>query len=129
MGLPEPEPSLRNLEVDKRFEQWLSLRGVIAQALEPARQQKLIGNAQEAEVVLDVSDEAVLAGTRGMEEELEEVLILSHLEIRKGASTQARVRRNQNPKCSRCWRHKPSVGRSSLFPELCDPCQSVMAAV
>jgi isoleucyl-tRNA synthetase len=125
---PEPDASLRDEAAEKRFEQWLSLRAVIAQALEPARQQKLIGNAQEAEVQLEISEDEVLTGIRGFEEELEEVLILSHLEISKGAATVARVQRNHNPKCSRCWRHKPSVGRSVIFPELCDPCQEVMAS-
>jgi isoleucyl-tRNA synthetase len=126
---PEADSSLRDEAVEKRFEQWLGLRAVIAQALEPARQQKLIGNAQEAEVQLEINDDDVFASTVGMSEELEEVLILSHLEISKGAATIAHVRRNQNAKCSRCWRHKPEVGRSVVFPELCDPCQVVMAGV
>lgn len=126
---PEADASLRNEAAEKRFEQWLGLRAVIAQALEPARQQKIIGNAQEAEVHLEIHEDEVLASTVGMEAELEEVLILSHLEIQKGAVTVARVSRNQDPKCARCWRHKPEVGRSVLFPELCDPCQSVMASV
>jgi len=126
---PIANESLRDADAEQRFEQWLGLRAVIAQALEPARQQKLIGNAQEAEVELEISEEAVLASTQGMEAELEEMLILSHLEIRKGLKTEARVSRNQNPKCARCWRHKPEVGRSIVFPELCDPCQLVMANV
>ncbi|RFC43555.1 MAG: isoleucyl-tRNA synthetase [Verrucomicrobia bacterium] len=126
---PEPDAALRDEAAEKRFEQWLGLRAVIAQALEPARQQKLIGNAQEAEVELEISDEAVFAGTVAMGEELEEVLILSHLEIRQGPATHAKVRRNPNAKCSRCWRHKPAVGRSLVFPELCEPCQNVMAGV
>jgi len=126
---PDADSSLRDEAAEKRFEQWLGLRAVIAQALEPARQQKIVGNAQEAEVQLEIHDDEVLASTVGMEAELEEVLILSHLEIRKGAVTVARVSRNQDPKCARCWRHKPEVGRSVVFPELCDPCQSVMASV
>jgi isoleucyl-tRNA synthetase len=36
---PEADPSLKDEAAEKRFEQWLSLRAVIAQAMEPAHQQ------------------------------------------------------------------------------------------
>jgi isoleucyl-tRNA synthetase len=126
---PEADPALKDEAAEKRFEQWLELRGVLAQALEPARQQKLIGNAQEAEVEIEISDENVFVSTQGLEDEIEEMLILSHLVVRRGALTVAHVRRNPNQKCSRCWRHKPEVGRSMLFPELCEPCQAVVKHV
>jgi isoleucyl-tRNA synthetase len=123
---PEPDDSLRDKAAEERVAQWLELRSVLAQALEPARQQKLIGNAQEARVLLEISEDAVLANLAGREEELEEVLLLSHLEIRKGAKTVAHVSANADPRCARCWRHKPSVGRSALHSELCDRCESVL---
>jgi isoleucyl-tRNA synthetase len=126
---PESDSALKDEAAEKRFEQWLGLRGVLAQALEPARQQKVIGNAQEAEVEIEISDESVLASTQEFEQELEEMLILSHLVVRSGSQTVAHVRRNENKKCSRCWRHKPEVGRSNVFPELCEPCQGVMEHV
>ncbi len=123
---PEADPALRDEALEKRFEQWLELRGVIAQAMEPARQQKLIGNAQEAEVDLQIADVDLLASTAGAQEELEEVFLLSHLHIHQGPETVAKVGRNPNGKCTRCWRFKPSVGRSALHSELCDRCESVL---
>ena len=114
--------------MEAHFEQWLDLRSVLAQAMEPARKEKLVGNAQEAAVEIEVADDALLAGTVGFEEELEEVLLLSHLVIRKGGQTVAHVRTNPDKRCSRCWRHKPSVGRSALHSELCDRCEDVLGS-
>ena len=53
--------------------------------------------------------------------------LLSHLVLRKGEKTAAQVRANPDKRCSRCWRHKPSVGRSALHSELCDRCEDVLA--
>jgi isoleucyl-tRNA synthetase len=96
--------------------------------MEPARKQKLVGNAQEAAVEIEVAEEALIEATVGLEEELEEVLLLSHLVIRKGEQTVARVRTNPDKRCARCWRHKPSVGRSALHSELCDRCEDVLGS-
>ncbi|NBV86944.1 MAG: hypothetical protein EBS01_11955 [Verrucomicrobia bacterium] len=123
---PEADPALRNTAVEKRFAQWLELRAVIAQAMEPARQQKLVGNGQEAAVTLEIADDALLAELTPFLGELEEAFILSNLELKKGALTVAHVVRNPNAKCSRCWRHKPSVGRLTVHPELCEDCHNVM---
>jgi len=126
---PEANPELKDGVIEKRFAQWLELRGVIAQAMEPARQQKLVGNAQEASVVLEIADAALLEEAGKFLPELEEAFILSHLELRQGVTNVAHVTRNPNAKCSRCWRHKPSVGKFLVHPELCEDCQSVMGDV
>lgn len=123
---PEVNPELKDAAVEKRFAQWLELRSVIAQAMEPARQQKLVGNAQEASVVLELADTELLEEAGKFLPELEEAFILSHLELRKGELNVAHVTRNPNAKCSRCWRHKPSVGRFVVHPELCEDCQAVI---
>src|SRR5258708_5729259 len=49
---PEPQAHLRDAVVREQIEELLKLRGVIGQAVEKARQEKLIGNALEAAVVL-----------------------------------------------------------------------------
>ena len=54
---PEPDPAWRNAAVEEQVTQLLSLRGVIGQAVERARQEKLIGNALEAAVVLRCDQE------------------------------------------------------------------------
>jgi isoleucyl-tRNA synthetase len=124
---PEPDPGAVNPEVEERFSKWLSLRSVVAQSIETARQQKLIGNALEADVEVEIGDSTLLSSVEGLEEEVEEVLILSTLRCVSAASTQARVKPNTNRRCARCWRHKESVGVSKEHPDLCARCERVVA--
>src|SRR5256886_11704602 len=88
----------------------LKLRAVIGQAIERARQEKLIGNALEAAVVLhsdsDVTEKIDKA-------ELEEFFILSDLTIRQANEASASVTKTAYKKCARCWRHRPAVGAST----------------
>ena len=101
----------------------LRLRTVIGQAIEKARQEKLIGNALEAAVTLH-SDSAV---TKEMgKEELEELFILSDLTVVPAAEASAGVTRTSRQKCARCWRHRATVGASATHPDLCDRCAEVV---
>ena len=49
---PEPQGNLRKRSLGQEMDELLKLRGIIGQAIEKARQEKLIGNALEAAVVL-----------------------------------------------------------------------------
>ncbi len=104
----------------------LKLRGVIGQALEHARQEKLMGNALEAAVVL-FSDSDVTSKID--KEELEEFFILSDLTVHQGKEPSASVTKTSYKKCARCWRHRTAVGASKTHPDLCDRCESVVTAL
>jgi isoleucyl-tRNA synthetase len=104
----------------------LRLRGVIAQAIERARQEKLIGNTLEARVVLHSNSDVTAKVDR---EELEEFFIVSDLTVRQGKEASASVTKTPYAKCARCWRHRPTVGTSTAHPDLCDRCESVIKAM
>src|SRR5947199_1666641 len=104
----------------------LRLRSIIAQAIESARQEKLIGNTLEARVVLH-SDSDVT--TKVSQEELEEFFIVSDLTIQQAKEARASVTKTAFQKCARCWRHRPTVGKSKAHPDLCDRCESVVVAM
>jgi len=104
----------------------LRLRSIIAQAIESARQEKLIGNTLEARVVLH-SDSDVT--TKVSQEELEEFFIVSDLTIQQAKEASASVTKTAFQKCARCWRHRPTVGKSKAHPDLCDRCESVVVAM
>ena len=127
--LPESDPAQADAALETHVETLLSLRGIIAQAVEGARKEKLIGNALEASVTLEVADSALLARLQGQEAELEEFFILSKLTIAAGGETRASLVRTADAKCSRCWRHKASVGADARHPELCDRCAEVVEAM
>jgi isoleucyl-tRNA synthetase len=101
----------------------LNLRSLIGQAVERARQEKLIGNALEAAVTL-TCDEATIAAVP--KEELEEFFILSDLTLKPGEEPAASISKTAYQKCARCWRHRPAVGKSAAHPELCDRCEAVV---
>src|SRR5256714_2795585 len=78
---PAGTPDFRNPDAHDRVTQLLNLRAVIGQAIERARQEKLIGNALEAAVTL-TCDQGIIGGIP--KEELEEFFILSDLTLQSG---------------------------------------------
>ena len=86
----------------------------------------MIGNALEARVLLN-SDSDVIK--KIPKEELEEFFILSDLTIQQAKEASASVTKTSYKKCARCWRHRPTVGTSTAHPDLCDRCESVVAAM
>jgi isoleucyl-tRNA synthetase len=121
-----PEPQHRGREAIGQIDDLLRLRGIIGQAIEHARQEKVVGNTLEARVVLnsdsDVTDKIP-------KEELEEFFILSDLTIQRAKEPSASVTKTPYKKCARCWRHRPTVGTSEVHPDLCDRCESVVVAM
>ena len=120
---PEPDDEFRNPTATSQVTQLLVLRGVIGQAVERARQEKLIGNALEASVVLRCQQDAIAAIPH---EEIEEFFILSDLKMEPGKEPAALISKTVYKKCARCWRHRPAVGASTAHPELCDRCEAVV---
>ena len=121
--LPEAEQSLIDKALEDRISALLELRAVIAQAIEPARQAKQIGNALEASVTLQTPGESAASGMD--QTELEEFFILSELKWVAGPETKASVELVSHQKCARCWRHRSTVGASETHPELCERCLEV----
>jgi isoleucyl-tRNA synthetase len=121
-----PQPQDRPDDASAQVAELLRLRGVIAQAIERARQEKLIGNTLEARVVLH-SDSDVTEKVN--QEELEEFFIVSDLTIHRAKEASASVTKTPYAKCARCWRHRATVGTSKAYPDLCDRCESVVAAL
>ncbi len=125
---PKPNPALRDVAVEAQIEQLLSLRGKIGQAVEAARAEKLIGNALEGAVALQIADAALYEQLADREAELEELFILSDLTLVASDETSARVVRTGRTKCARCWRHRETVGANPAHSELCDRCAEVVSA-
>jgi isoleucyl-tRNA synthetase len=121
-----PQAQARGRKAIALVEELLRLRGIIGQAIEHARQEKLIGNTLEARVVLN-SDSDVTEQIP--KEELEEFFILSDLTIHRANEASAAVTKTPYKKCARCWRHRPTVGASKAHPDLCDRCESVVAGM
>jgi isoleucyl-tRNA synthetase len=123
---PEFDGSRLDSNALEDVEALLSARAIVAQAIEVARQQKLIGNALEAHVELSLP-----RGNRVHQvspTDVTEFLILSHLDLMatEGESN-AVVTRTAHLRCDRCWRHLPTVGVQTDHPTLCDRCVRVVS--
>ncbi|PYJ39329.1 MAG: isoleucine--tRNA ligase, partial [Verrucomicrobia bacterium] len=121
-----PEPQGRSHEASAQVEELLRLRGVIGQAIERARQEKMIGNTLEARVVLNSNSNVT---EKIDKEELEEFFIVSDLTIHQAKEASALVAKTPYAKCARCWRHRSTVGASKAHPDLCDRCESVVSGL
>jgi isoleucyl-tRNA synthetase len=110
-------------EAIAQVDELLLLRSVIGQGIEKARQQKLIGNALEAAVVLRTNSKVTGQVSR---EDLEEFFILSDLTVESSDAADAEVTKTRHQKCARCWRHRPTVGTITAYPDLCDRCANVV---
>ncbi len=123
---PQLQDRSRDGGTSAQVAELLRLRSVIGQAIERARQEKLIGNTLEARVVLN-SDSDVTEKID--KEELEEFFIVSDLTIHQAKEASVSVTKTPYKKCARCWRHRPTVGASKAHPDLCDRCESVVTAI
>jgi isoleucyl-tRNA synthetase len=111
-------------------EQLLGLRAAISQAVEQGRQEKIIGNALEAEVTLAIADPDLFSSLCALGPELEEFFILSDLKVTPapaGTNSSATLGLTSNRKCQRCWRHRPAVGSSAAYPDLCERCEDAVS--
>ena len=123
-----------------RWEKLLAVREAVQAAIEPlrAKENKVIGNSLDAQVVLVAHDEATLAFLRGAEGLLPRLLIVSAVTVREGAGTDAggpkgaglrmslAVTRAEGGKCERCWTYSPAVGSIADHPTLCARCADVV---
>jgi isoleucyl-tRNA synthetase len=105
-----------------RVEQWLKVRAMIyQQAIEPARQQKVLAKSLEGTVTVALP-EAARADFDAAPWELEEFFIVSGLAFETAPEPAARVVRSAEQQCPRCWRHLPLTARG-----VCERCDSALA--
>ena len=119
------------------------LRDGVNAALEKARNEKKIGKALEAHVVL-VTDKPVaesnLAETRkAFESQWADLYIVSDVEDSDDAALYAKgeetpvagvrvlISEAKGEKCMRCWKHHVKVGSDPKYPDLCPRCAAVVA--
>jgi len=126
---PEKDAALVNDKALVSMEKLLEVRAVISQAVEQAQKAGAISNILEAKVVLTVPSEAVGEMINENAAELEELFILSHIELQPGATLGAVIEKTSQVRCSRCWRHRPDVGVVSEHPELCGRCAEAVSGV
>ncbi len=102
-----------------QFQKLLEIRSRISQSIEEAQKGGAIGNTLEAQVALSVADPETFNFLQTFGPELEELFVLSHLEVAQSASDSVLISKTPRIKCERCWRHRPDVSEAS---PLCGRC-------
>ncbi|RJQ52522.1 MAG: isoleucine--tRNA ligase [Nitrospiraceae bacterium] len=136
---PEINPDWVDTDLEKKWGQLSRIRDEVNKALEIKRQEKFIGNALEAKVILYAGDEAY-SFLKDYNKFLPTLFIVSSVEVLtdiKAPETAyqcpeitglaIQVERAEGDKCRRCWNWDSSVGSFEKFPELCRKCYEVIA--
>ncbi|MBX9742262.1 MAG: isoleucine--tRNA ligase [Chthoniobacterales bacterium] len=122
---PEAAPVATSLL--EHYEKLFALRAQVSQALEQAQRDSVIANPLEAIVRVTTPDHDLVKNVATPEQlaEVEELFILSHLEIVEGPEKIV-IEKNAAEKCERCWRHREDVGIHSEHSTLCARCAEVI---
>ncbi|HEX4389386.1 MAG TPA: isoleucine--tRNA ligase [Steroidobacteraceae bacterium] len=129
-----PLPQLPGESID--WEALLRLRGDVTRELEKLRDARTIGAPLDASVEV-YATAAEYPRYAALGDELRFLLITSQAHVHEVASPPAEavpaantgsagvwlsVRPNGDPKCVRCWHHRPDVGADPRHPQLCARC-------
>ncbi len=125
---PEPDARWTNPGAVGDMDRLLAIRARISQAVEKVQKAGGIGSALEARVrlVAPPSEMPLLASLSG---ELEELFILSDLEVAGGDEPAVDVCKTPAARCERCWRHRAEVGASAAHPTLCARCEDALGPI
>jgi len=121
---------VRDMEMAARWESLFQIRDVVLQALEEARNAKLIGSSLEARVTISASksDYDLLDQHK---DELRYIFIVSQVLLSKAEEGDVKViiDRANGEKCERCWNYSTHVGESSRYPTACERCVEALAEI
>ena len=125
---PKVNPKFDNEELEAKWAKIIKIKDEVAKKLEMARANKEIGLSLAAKVTL-YADKDEYEFIKGKEELLQEVFIVSKVEIKEGKKEEDKtqivgVELEQAPgeKCERCWMYSETVGDDSNNPTICHRC-------
>jgi isoleucyl-tRNA synthetase len=138
-GFPVADEKYIDPELEKRWACMIRIRNEANKALELKRQEKLLGNALEAELTffLSASDYELLSGYRAF---LPALFIVSKVNIEKAEGPVEgaykgeevdglfiKVTRAEGEKCERCWNRSVFVGTFGDHPTICERCHAAVS--
>ncbi len=97
-------------------------------ALEDARVAKFINKSQEARVVIAAPQEALATLSTLDTSLLEDLFIVSEVELVQADELACTVEQAQGEKCPRCWNYR-KLGVDERHPDVCERCASVLDAI
>ncbi len=120
---PACDPARGDEGLRDRYARLFEIRARVMKALEDARNAKLIGSGLEARVTI-TADEETFRFLESFEDSLRFLLIVSQVELYRGAQLAIAVDRAHGEKCERCWNYAVEVGLDARYPGACGRCVS-----
>jgi len=133
-------PAHRDPELEKVWEQIISVRKEVARILEVARKEKQIGHSLDASVQLGASGQ-LYDNLKCYLDQLKYIFIVSSValtdidqmdggyESETVPGLRVAVSPSNDPKCERCWVHDPSIGQDSHHPTICKRCRDALQEI
>jgi isoleucyl-tRNA synthetase len=116
---------------EPKWQHIMLLRDRCLKEIEEARNQKIIGDSLEAELILELPDKgdaadnmyALAADNMDL---FKEILVVSDIRLKKSDADTIKVVKSGGSKCPRCWNWFKQDTSANEFPELCPRCADVV---
>ncbi len=122
---PEPKEQYENKELEEKWNRIIKIKEEVAKALEVARAEKVIGHSLNAKVIIN-SDKENYEFLKEKEELLQEVFIVSGVEVKEAKEFKIEVKVADGQKCERCWMYSTTVGEDKENPTICHKCSEAL---
>jgi isoleucyl-tRNA synthetase len=136
---PKPDEAALDNNLDQRYQKLIGIREVVTKALEEKRQDKVIGNALEADIQIICTDQATVEFLESFGSDLADLFIVSDVTVEmmdsvpgdtvqdeKVPGVGVKVARTAGTKCERCWKFTADVGSFEDHPAICGRCHAVL---
>ena len=122
---PKAEEKYENKELEEKWNKIIKVKEEAAKALEVARAEKVIGHSLNAKVIIN-ADKENYEFLKGKEELLQEVFIVSGVEVNEAKEFSVEVKTADGEKCERCWMYSTTVGEDKENPTICHKCSEAL---
>lgn len=121
------EGILKDETLREKWDKIIEIKDIVAKQLEIARNEKLIGSSLDSKVKIFAKgiDKRFIEENKDI---IQEVLIVSQLEVEEGDSDQMKVEvyKADGSKCERCWKFDTMVGKNEESLNVCPRCYEVL---
>lgn len=122
---PKAKEEYENKELEEKWNKIIKVKEEAAKALEMARAEKVIGHSLNAKVIIN-ADKENYEFLKGKEELLQEVFIVSGVELNEAKEFSVEVKPADGEKCERCWMYSTTVGEDKENPTICHKCSEAL---
>ena len=122
---PKAKEEYENKELEEKWNKIIKVKDEAAKALEIARADKVIGHSLNAKVIIN-ADNDNYGFLKGKEELLQDVFIVSGVEVKEAKDFSIQVKIADGEKCERCWMYSTTVGKDKENPTICHKCSEAL---